>query len=264
MSSSSSRGRIIGDPMSTTSSGLYRPPQASQSAAVYITQVSSSSTGTSSTASDGTPTFSSTSTPSITYVFDAVLLVDHEQRLEKTSHPVQTGGVISSHAYLMPGRVSLDIGMSDVMAAYSTGAGLGNNASSTGGVITPASTAAFSGNPYGGSGSGKSVSAYQTMLTLQAQRQPLTVVTRLRTYSNMVISSIAPQESSKTITGLRMRVDFEEIFTASTTIAPVSARPDSTQTTGLGTVSPSPVPAATQMQFSPNTASYSSAQVLSP
>lgn len=205
-----------------------------------------------------------TATPSITYVFDAVLLLDHEQRLEKTAHPVQTGGVISSHAYVMPARVSLDIGMSDVMDAYSTSTGLANNASSTGGSVTPASTATFTGNPYGGSGKGKSVSAYQTMLTLQAQRVPLTVVTRLRTYNNMVVTSVAPQESGKTVAGLRMRVDFEEIFTASTTTAPASARPDSTATTGLGTVNPSPVPAATQMQFSPNVPSFSSPQTLSP
>jgi hypothetical protein len=75
-------------------------------------------------------------------------------------------------------------------------------------------------------------------------RMPLTVTTRLRTYTNMVIANIAPREDYRTITGLRMRVEFEQIFTASTSTVPNSARPDDTNSTGLGTVNPTPVPTA--------------------
>ena len=184
-----------------------------------------------------------------TYVFDAVLELEHEQRLEKTHHPVQTGADISSHAYLMPPRVVLYIGMSDAMDAYSNGA----NAANTVGGATPDNVSSFSG-----SSTSKSVNAYQTMISLQAARQPLTVTTRLRTYTNMVITSVSPREDYKTITGLRMRVEFEQIFTALTTsssvdssasLAPLTARPDATQQTGLGQVTPSAVSSTTQSQF---------------
>jgi hypothetical protein len=56
-----------------------------------------------------------------------------------------------------------------------------------------------------------------------------------------------------------MRVEFEQVFTATTVVSAVSsstsgantlsARPDATQQTGLGPVNPSAVPATTQTQF---------------
>jgi hypothetical protein len=149
-----------------------------------------------------------------TYVFDAVLRAGHEQRLRKTMHPVQTGAAISDHAYIEPARVSLDIGMSDVMDQFQPG------------MWTGAQT--------------KSVSAFQTMLALQFSRIPLTLLTKLRIYHNLVIESITDEETAKTITGLRMRVEFGEIFSAQTQAVPDSARSQDTQQTNLGTVNSTP------------------------
>ena len=167
-------------------------------------------------------------TPTLTtYVFDAVLEVGHSQKLEKTHHPVQTGADISSHAYLLPPRLTLYVLMSDAVDSYATGA------------ASDAYTQ-FAGNP------SKSVSTYQTLLDIQAGRQPLTIVTRLRTYTNMVITSLDPHEDYKTITGLRMPVEFEAIFTGSTSTPPASARTNTTDSTGLGAVSPTPVDSGDQ------------------
>jgi len=123
------------------------------------------------------------------------------------------------------------------MDAYSASAA---NSSATGSAII---------TPWVGTSTSKSVNAYQTMIALQAARQPITLTTRLRTYTNMVITSVAPHEDHKTIAGLRMRVEFEQIFTASTTTTPVTARPDATQSAGLGQVNPTSVPSTTQTQF---------------
>lgn len=204
-----------------SAAGLYRPPQwvAPPMVSVAITQQNSA-------ASSG-----GTAPQTTTYVFDAVLDIEHSQRLEKTSHPVQTGADISSHAYLVPATCVLYVGMSDAMDAYSNG---------------PANISPWTGNP------SKSVSAYQTLLTLQAQRQPMTVTTRLRTYTNMVITDISPKEDYRTIAGLRCRVEFGQIRTATVNVTPASARANDTQTTGLGQVNPQPVPAATENQFNIN------------
>jgi Dit-like phage tail protein len=168
-----------------------------------------------------------------TYVFDAVLDLEHEQRIEKTHHPVQTGADLSSHAYLMPAKLTMFVGMSDAMQAYSAGA---NPAQSP--YIT-----SFSGNP------SKSVAAYQQMLSLQAARVPLIVTTRLRTYKNMIIVSVGPREDAKTITGLRMRIEFEQIFTATTADVANSARSNSTDSTGLGAVNAQTPSTTTVSQF---------------
>lgn len=184
-----------------------------------------------------------------TYVFDAVLTLEHEQRLEKTQHPVQTGAAISSHAYLMPARLTMEIGMSDAMAAFSNGQN-SNGALYAG--ATPSNTAPFTGSSYS-----KSVNAYQTLLALQAARQPLTITTRLRTYVNMVVVNALPREDHRTITGLRARVEFEQIITGQVSTTPYSARPDSTVNTGLGSVNPAPVPQSVQTQYQVPQASVS-------
>ena len=178
-----------------------------------------------------------------TYVFDAILDLEHEQRLEKTHHPVQTGADLSSHAYLMPARVTMYIGMSDAMDAYSSGSDPTQPP-----YITP-----FTGNP------SKSVSAYQQMISLQSARVPLTVTTRLRTYTNMIVTSVGPREDYKTITGLRMRVEFEQIFTASIASVPNSARNNDTASTGLGAVNAQTPDPTTVGQFNVNNAADSAA-----
>jgi hypothetical protein len=148
------------------------------------------------------------------YIFDCVILADHEQRLRKTEHPVQTGAAISDHAFIEPATLTLDVGMSDAMDAY-----------------IPTFT---------GQNQSKSVSAYQTLLLLMFSRIPLTITTRLRTYSNMMVEHIHPQESFKTYGGLRMRVEFGEIFRADVQSTPVSARPQDTQLNNQGSVTPTP------------------------
>lgn len=170
--------------------------------------------------SDGLGNFKSVNQAPTTYVFDAVMQVDHEQRVTKTRHPVQTGADISSHAFLEPARVVLYVGMSDAMDSYASG----RNPSD------PPYITAFSGNP------SKSVAAYQQMVTLASACVPLTLVTRLRTYKNMLIVGLSPNETVKTIAGLKMRLELEEILTASVTTVPNSTRPNDTDSTGLGSV----------------------------
>lgn len=157
------------------------------------------------------------------YVFDCVVTAQHDQQLTRTEHPVQTGASISDHAYIVPARLILDIGMSDAMASYY-------------------SPSTWTGAP------SKSVSCYQTMVAMQYSRVPLLITTRLKTYNNMVIESIAPREDSKTFAGLRMSITFGQIFIADVMNPSISARPQDTDTTQIGTVNPQPTTAAQQQQ----------------
>lgn len=149
------------------------------------------------------------------YAFDAEIMIEHQQELTRTKHPVQTGASISDHAYIEPAVLVLDVGMSDGMDAY------------------------FNPSTWTGSQS-QSISAYQTMLALQYSRIPLSITTRLRTYQNMVIDSLNPTDTAKTAQGLRMRVVFGQIFLANISQPNVSARPQDTNSTNLGTVNPQP------------------------
>lgn len=175
--------------------------------------------------------FTTTNVAQTTYVFDAILDLDHDQQLRPTLHPVQSGADISSHAYLEPAKLILNIGMSDVMAAYTVMQQSGSN-------FTP-----FTGNQ------SKSVSAYQQLLSFMTNRVLLNITTRLRNYTNMILISLPPHEDHRTITGLRVRVTFQQIILGSVNEAQVSARTQDTGTTSLGQINTQTPDQATLNQF---------------
>lgn len=212
--------------------GPWRPPQWDQGPALTaITVPATSGPGTTNPGTDilgnalpSAPPFEGT--PEQVYVFDAVLKVDHTRELRRTEHPIQTSAsspttAITDHAYRLPARVTLDIGMSDAMDSYSDWS----------------------------SASTKSVSAFQTLTALQASRTLVILTTRLDTYKNMIIESILPTDSVKTRHGLRATVVFGEVFLADATSVqstlitspddmqqPLSSQPQTTDSTPLGAV----------------------------
>lgn len=133
---------------------------------------------------------------SVLYVFDNALNAIHEQNLTITQNPVQTQASISDHSYLMPAKLTITILMSDSMQSY-----------------VPSQ---FTGTQ------GRSVSAYQALIELQKSQELLQLQTRLRQYSNMLITSIRPEEDASTRYGLRCTVTFQEILIAGGTYAGIS------------------------------------------
>jgi hypothetical protein len=153
--------------------------------------------------------------PDQIYVFDAVIRTEHQRRITKTQHPIQTGANVTDHAIIEPARVELEIGMSDAMDSFIPGQWSGDHS--------------------------KSVNAYLTLKTIAAARQPLTVTTRLDSYTNMVLTGISAGDTVETRFGLKASLVFEELFTGTISSQQVSARPDLTGSTNLGTKSPLPV-----------------------
>jgi hypothetical protein len=166
------------------------------------------------------PAYSLTTATGVTYVFDAILRAEHRQEVVITKYPVQTGANIAYHAYIQPALVVLEIGMSDAMDSYLPG--------QWGGVS-------------------KSVSAFEVLSDLKNARQPLTLITRLFPYTNMVITSLQADENQRTVTGLRARVTLEEIFLANVIAALPSARPQDIEVTSVGITTSIP-PSSTQIE----------------
>lgn len=88
----------------------------------------------------------------------------HNDTLEITEHPVETGAPVSDHAYKRPSEVVMEVGCSllDFIDTSSLGLTLG---------LSPKET-------------------YQQILDLQSSRIPFDVVTGKRLYSNMLIRAI--------------------------------------------------------------------------
>jgi hypothetical protein len=137
-----------------------------------------------------TMTFTDPITRGITaYVFDAVIRSEHDQQSVITQNPVQTGPAISDHAYVVPARLTIELLMTDAMQSFTLGQ--------------------WSDGP------SRSVSAFQTLKSLQQKKAVLQVATRLNTYSPMMILSVRAEEQNDTRFSLKATVSFMEILTAS-------------------------------------------------
>lgn len=141
-------------------------------------------------------------------IFDAIFTTQHDTSLNITEHPVQTGADIADHAYEEASRLTFYIGMSDVMQSFIQGQFSNNNS--------------------------RSVSAYLKLRELQKQRLPITVITRLGTYNNMMVETISSEDNNTTAYGLRATVTLKQIFVVSVTTVKISQRPQKSNQTNEG------------------------------
>lgn len=107
--------------------------------------------------------------------FDAVFKTDHSANMMVTEHPVQTGAPIADHAYLEPEEISCEIGMTDV------------------------------------NGDGMSVQMYQQLRELMSRREPFTLVTRLHSYPNMLITALSVPDDYTTMFALKAGIVFKQV-----------------------------------------------------
>ena len=164
------------------------------------------------------------------YFFDAIRRVEHHQELVITKHPVQGGAAITDHAYLNPAKVVLEISMSDAVAMYNAGEYTGDTS--------------------------KSVAAYSKFLMLQKNRVFLQLVTRIRKYNNMLISSISPIEDPTTGYSLNATIAFDEILMGNISTLKVSAKSMTDVITQGGSLQPEDLTAGTiqsldQIKYNP-------------
>jgi hypothetical protein len=128
-------------------------------------------------------------------VFDATLKTDHNSKVTATSHPIESGASISDHAFVEPSEVSFEVGVSDAEV---------NN---------------------GTFGSGeRGVKAFQELLKLQMSRKLIKAVTRLRSYSNMLITSVSAPDDYTTMNAFKAMIMLREIPVVGTSTVSVSER----------------------------------------
>ena len=125
----------------------------------------------------------------------------HRDEMIITDHPTEMGAPVSDHAFMRPKEVELSVGWSNCS----------------------------------GQSAGYIHLVYQELLALQRSRQPFTVTTGKRVYSNMLIPSLTETTEPKTEESLMVQCRVREIIIASTssTAAPASsqANPASTGST---------------------------------
>jgi len=146
------------------------------------------------------------------YFFDGVFKTEHSSKRRLTQHPVQTGANITDHSYQIPMSLTLEVGVSDSMDVYKL---------------------SWSGNA-----NSKSVNAYQKLRKIQDSGQPLKVITRMCSYENMVIESIAIQEDYKSLYSMKAGISFQQIIIADVAMRKISASKQTTEVNSSATKQP--------------------------
>jgi hypothetical protein len=172
---------------------------------------------------------------------DTTIEEAYEDRLEITEHPVEAGAQITDHSFKRPMEVRLRCGWSD-SSLYATL-----------GAVVNFATGLTTGGGGGGSFTGGGMSAsdyvagiYSQLLQLQEGRQPFTVFTGLRIYTDMLLTSIRVRRDNTTRYALMVEAELRQVIivdTQTATLPPQAnqANPASTaETVNAGTQSLQP------------------------
>lgn len=121
-------------------------------------------------------------------VFDAVFEETHQADLEVTDNPVETGVVVSDHAYMKPLSVTLCCGVSDIVL---------NQINTTDAFASDAS---------------RSKKAFELLTELQKKAEPFDLQTGLKLYKNMICTSIRTSQDKDTSNALVFEATLREVL----------------------------------------------------
>ena len=144
------------------------------------------------------------------YFFDGFITVTHNKQLEITQNPVETGASIVDHAYVKPATVTMKIIVSDVHASLVEG-------------------------QFSDSWS-RAVSAWNVLKQLQEDRIPVSVLTKLDLYENMLIQNLQATDEANTYTTLSADVTLQEIPIARVRTVKISSADQTTIDTEMGKI----------------------------
>lgn len=145
------------------------------------------------------------------YFFDGFISTKVSHSLEITENPVETGSAVVDHAYVKPSEVTMQIKMSDVHQSLISGQ--------------------FEG------GWSRSIKAYDILRKIQTDRIPVSVLSPVALFDNMLIKSMEVDCNSNTYRGLSASVTLVEIPIARVKTVAISAASQTTLETEMGKIS---------------------------
>ena len=149
------------------------------------------------------------------YFFDGFIQVEHNIELQTTSNPVETGASVVDHAYVKPAELTMEVMMSDVHQS-----------------LVPEQ---FTGASF------RSVNAWQVLRKLQSDRIPMSVLTRLGLYTNMLITKLTTSDTAETFRALSAEVTLREIPVARIKTVKISSADQTTINTEMGKIEASQI-----------------------
>ena len=156
-------------------------------------------------------------------VFDAVFEETHESELEITDDPVETGASVSDHAYMLPLKLTISAGVSDVSlrgwgSGYYVENGHAVNDHNGDGVGDKFWKRNLPKDPFASDVESRSVRAFKMLKELQALAEPFDVQTGLTLYKNMVCKRLRSSQDKDSSNALMFTAELREINIVDTEI----------------------------------------------
>lgn len=130
------------------------------------------------------------------YVFDAYLRMQQQTTMTITENPVESGSLISDHAYINPPIFTFEIGMTDTaQGKVFLQFGLLN----------------------------RSVNAYKLLKEWQDNRERLTLNSKYGFYENILVQDILTNDDYTTYNGMKATVVLKQVLITSTQLVKVSS-----------------------------------------
>jgi hypothetical protein len=127
-------------------------------------------------------------------VFDAVFDEQHESQLEVTDNPVETGVVVSDHAFMKPLRLTITAGVTNTLLREVAGD------DKFAGAVSRAQT------------------AFELLGELQRKAEPFDVQTGLKLYKSMLCTSVRVAQDVNTANALVFSAEIREVIIVSTEV----------------------------------------------
>lgn len=153
-------------------------------------------------------------------VLDASDNISHSHNASPTTQPIEDGSNINDHVDVQPKEISFEGIMSEApislgQAVVGTVAGavpaIAGFSGGIAGTVFTGVTSALGGRLLNGDSVDRVQEAFDLMQEIQSKRIPVTVLTGLRAYNNMILTSFNPVESSRTGFSLVFTATFKEI-----------------------------------------------------
>jgi len=140
---------------------------------------------------------------------DAVISESHTNEVSLTSNPVEFGAEITDNAVTQPKQVNIVAEVSDTplgLAAFGQIVDLvtGLFGTSTSDNIT------------------RSNAAYNAIIQLQEEREPIEIQTKLKLYTDMVITKVTTQQDKNTSRIARMSIDLQQVIITESEVVPLT------------------------------------------
>lgn len=142
--------------------------------------------------------------------FDAVIREDHNNQIRITKNPVEFGADITDHAIIEPKTITIIAEVTDTPLF-----GLAN----IGAIIEPITSLFGSSTD---SNETRSKAAYNTLVEFMETREPIEVQTKLKNYTDMLITNISTSQDKDTGKIVNLIISLEEVLITESEVVEIS------------------------------------------